>query len=115
MLPGPQQLFSLIPLCVTVCVRVSVCLFVCPSGVQSQEELLLPLRHRVGSAEQPHPPAEEDVAGHRQVGTPARAFFHLKTDKFHPRAWRWDSPRRRECSAALSLTPGGERGIAAQV
>lgn len=37
------------------------------TGVQSQEELLLAVLHRVGSAEQPHPPAEEDVAGDMQV------------------------------------------------
>lgn len=37
------------------------------TGVQSQEELLLAVRHRVRPAEQPHPPAEEDMAGHWQV------------------------------------------------
>lgn len=53
-----------------VCVR-------CPTGVQSQEELLLSLRNCVSSAEQPHPPAEEDVAGHRQVEILREIFFYF--------------------------------------
>lgn len=56
----------------------------CPTGVQSQEELLLPLRHCVGFTEQPHPPAEEDVAGNRQVGTRNAFSFPLRlTTNFH--------------------------------
>ena len=78
--------------CLHVCVCVCACMLmsvflpcVLSTGVPSQEELLLAVRHRVGAAEQPHPPAEEDVAGHRQVC--GRATLSLKEEVKGP-VWR---------------------------
>lgn len=46
-----------------ICVYVCVCV----TGMQSQEKLLFTICHHISAAEQPHPPAEEDMARHRQV------------------------------------------------
>lgn len=44
-----------------------------PPGVPRPQELLVPLRHPIGPAEQLHPPAEEDVGRSFQVGVPLSA------------------------------------------
>lgn len=58
--PDSQVLMLYITLCVCVCVF--------ETGMQGQEKLLFTVCHHICTTEQPPPPAEKDMAKHRQVG-----------------------------------------------